>query len=105
MNVPVDATVDLLIAPRVGEAFTVSNTGLNGTFENGNTIFSVNLPNGFSNFIATATFTVTVAMNDALKPFANGEDIQYVKVEQLPTGEISRSLVAYSGNQYQWPFN
>jgi len=101
--IPLDAQLELLVAPLSGNSITVASNGIQGTFENGSASFTVSLPNGFSNLLVTATFTVSVALNEELKQFTNGEDVQFVKVEQLPSGELSRSLIAFSGNQYNWP--
>lgn len=101
-KIPLDAQLELLVAPLSGNSTTVSSSGIQGTFESGTASFTVSLPDGFSNLLVTATFTVSVALNEELKRFTNGEDIQFVKVEQHPDGQLSRSLIAYSGNQYKW---
>lgn len=104
-QVPLDATIELKALPFFGNPVTAASAGIQGTVEAGVAQITISLPTGFSSLIVTATFTVTVAMNNELRPFTNGEDIQYVRVEQFPDGQTTRMLIAQSGNEYEWPYN
>lgn len=71
----------------------------------GSASVDIDLPNGASVLVANLTFTVTVAMGNALKKFAQGEQVERVELAATPGRGSTTTLITVSGKRYTLPSN
>jgi len=102
-GVPVGNTVELTVTPSNGPATTVVSGALTGSEDNATASASVDLPDGPSVLSAEVSFTVTVAMQEQLAPFANGEQIAQVKLSVDPERGPLTTLITAAGEEFVWP--
>ncbi|MFD0668893.1 hypothetical protein ACT80S_14325 [Ramlibacter sp. MAHUQ-53] len=104
-NVPTGNTVLLRVVPAYGNPIEALSPAISGTASEGQASVSVNLPQGPSVLQATTTYTVVVAMGEALSRFAGNERVE--KVELIAslgaTGEPQARLITVSGKVHTVP--
>jgi len=100
---PVGNTVELTVTPSNGPATTVVSGALTGSEDNATASVSVDLPDGPSVLSAEVSFTVTVAMQEQLAPFANGEQIAQVTLSVDPERGPLTTLITAAGEEFVWP--
>jgi hypothetical protein len=100
-NVPVGNTVLLKVIPAQGNPIEVLSPAISGTTASGTTSVSVTLPQGPSTLQATTTYTVVVAMGDALSRFAQNERVEKVQLIATLGGASRAKLITISGKQYE----
>lgn len=104
-NVPTGNTVLLKVVPAYGSPIEVISPAISGTAANGTASVQVALPQGPSVLQATTTYTVVVAMGDALSQFANNERVEKVQLTATlgARGESQVKLITVTGKEYLVP--
>lgn len=105
-NVPTGNTVLLRVVPAYGHPVEALSPAIAGSTSEGSASVQVTLPQGPSVLQATTTYTVVVAMGEALSRFAGNERVE--KVELIATlggtsGEPQARLITVSGKAYTVP--
>jgi hypothetical protein len=101
-GVPVGNTVRLAATPNNGPEVSVVSTALAGTPQAATATASISLPPGASTLQATITYTVVVAMGEALSRFAQGERVERVTLMASLDGRPSRTvLITASGREFE----
>ncbi|QPF71605.1 hypothetical protein G8A07_00800 [Roseateles sp. DAIF2] len=101
-GVPVGNTVRLAATPNNGAEVSAISTALAGTPQAATATASINLPAGASTLQATITYTVVVAMGEALSRFAQGERVERVTLTASLDGRASRALlITVSGREFE----
>lgn len=104
-NVPTGNTVVLKVVPASGNPIEAQSPAIEGSTEAGTASVQVSLPAGPSVLQASTTYTVVVAMGDALSHYAQNERVE--KVQLIATlGEATRArLITVSGKSYDVPWS
>jgi hypothetical protein len=104
-NVPTGNTVLLKLIPAYGNTTEVLSPAIAGTTALGNTSVNVNLPQGPSTLQAVTTYTVVVAMGEALSRFAQNERVEKVQLIATMGAEGQAKLITVSGKEYMVPMS
>lgn len=104
-NVPTGNTVLLKVIPAYGEPVEALSPAIAGTAAAGTASVQVNLPQGPSVLQAATTYTVVVAMGDALSRFARNERVEKVQLVATLGGTDARQakLITVTGKEYMVP--
>jgi hypothetical protein len=103
-NVPTGNTVLFKLIPAYGTPTEVLSPAISGTTASGSTSVQVSLPQGPSTLQATTTYTVVVAMGEALSQFAQNERVEKVQLTATLGGADSQvKLITVSGKEYMVP--
>lgn len=100
VNVPVGNTVLLKVVPANGNPIEVQSPAIAGSAAAGTASVQVNLPQGPSVLQATSTYTVVVAMGDALAPYAGQERVEKVEVVATLGAAPRARLITVSGRTF-----
>lgn len=100
-GVPVGNTVKLTVTPATGAATTVVSPAITGTTDAGTASVSVNLPAGPSTLQATTTYTIVVALGEALSTYAQGERVEKITLATTLGGPSKVILVTVSGKEFE----
>lgn len=104
INVPLATTVTVTVTPTyAGVPTSATSSPLAGSFENSTASASVNIPNGPSVIIAQVSYTLTLAMGNALSIYAQGERVERVILSAAPSGPTTVKLVTVSGREFDAP--
>lgn len=104
-NVPTGNTVLVKLIPAYGNTTEVLSPAIAGTAAAGTTSVQVNLPQGPSVLQATTTYTVVVAMGEALSHFAQNERVEKVQLIATMGSEGQAKLITVSGKEYMVPMS
>jgi hypothetical protein len=104
-NVPTGNTVLVKLIPAYGNTTEVLSPAIAGTAASGTTSVQVNLPQGPSVLQATTTYTVVVAMGEALSRFAQNERVEKVQLIATMGSEGRAKLITISGKEYMVPLS
>lgn len=103
-NVPTGNTVLFKMIPAYGDPVEVISPAIAGSAASGTASVQVNLPQGPSTLQATTTYTVVVAMGEALSRYAQNERVEKVQIiATLGSGENQAKLITVSGKEYFVP--
>lgn len=102
-GVPVGNNVKLTVTPAYGATVTAVSPAITGTTTLGNASVPVSLPSGPSTLLAQTTYTITVAMGQALSMFAQNEQVERVEIKAVPGKANQYFLVTVSGKEYEVP--
>jgi hypothetical protein len=102
-GVPVGNTVRLTVTPPTGAVVTGVSTAITGMTSSGTASVSVSLPSGPSTLLAQTTYTITLAMGQALSMFAQGEIVDKVAVLASPGKPNAYKLITVSGREVEIP--
>lgn len=104
-NVPTGNTVLLKVIPAYGNPVEALSPAIAGTAAAGTASVQVNLPQGPSVLQAATTYTVVVAMGEALSRFAQNERVEKVQLIATLGGPDARQakLITVSGKEYMVP--
>jgi hypothetical protein len=104
VNVPAGNTVLLKLVPAYGAPTEVLSPAITGTTASGTASVQVSLPQGPSTLQATTTYTIVVAMGEALSRFAQNERVEKVQLTATLGGEQAQAkLITVSGKEYLVP--
>lgn len=102
-NVPQGNTILLKVIPAYGFPIEAISPAITGTAAAGNASVQVNLPQGPSTLQAVTTYTVVVAMGEALSRFAQNERVDKVQLIASMGGENQAKLITITGKEYIVP--
>jgi hypothetical protein len=102
-GVPVGNTVTLRVTPAYGDAVTVVSPAVTGTTAAGTASVSATLPSGPSVLSASTTYTIVVAMGEALSIYAQGETVEKVRLSTTMNGPTLATLITKSGREFEVP--
>lgn len=102
-GIPLGTTIALTVTPARTAPATVTTTGLAGTLENATASASISLPSGPSVLSATTSYTVTVAVGDALSMFAQGERVERIELTASTNTSSIVTLITVSGKKFTMP--
>lgn len=102
-GVPVGNTVKLTLKPANGAVITAVSPALTGSTDSATASVSVNLPSGPSTLEATTTYTIVVAMGEALSQYARGERVEKITLASTLGGTSRVTLITVSGKEYDVP--
>lgn len=103
VNVPSGNTVLVKVIPAYGSTQEVISPAITGSTASGVASVQVTLPQGPSVLQATTTYTVVVAMGDALSRFAENERVEKVQLMATLGGESQAKLITISGKEFVVP--
>lgn len=102
-GVPTGNTVSLRVTPAYGDSVTVVSPAITGTTAAGTASVSATLPTGPSVLSATTTYTIVVAMGEALSIYAQGETVEKVRLSTTMNGPTLATLITKSGKEFEVP--
>ena len=100
-SVPDGNTVTLTVTPANGVPVVAVSNALTG----GQANVDVDLPDGPSILSATVSFTVTAAIGDMMKHFAQGERVERIVLAAAAGAGSTTTFITVSGKEYTWPSN
>ena len=104
-NVPVGNTVLVKVIPANGPAIEAVSPAITGTNASGTASVSVSLPQGPSTLQAMTTYTVVVAMGEALSHYAQNERVEKVQIIASLGGAGFAKLITVSGKEFDVPMS
>jgi hypothetical protein len=104
-NVPTGNTILVKVIPAYGNVQEVLSPAIAGSAASGTASVQVNLPQGPSTLQAVTTYTVVVAMGEALSRFAQNERVDKVQLMATLGGESQAKLITISGKEYMVPMS
>ena len=104
-NVPTGNTILFKLIPAYGTPTEVLSAAIAGTTAAGTASITVSLPQGPSTLQATTTYTVVVAMGEALSVFAQNERVEKVQLIATLGGAGQAKLITISGKEYTVPMS
>jgi hypothetical protein len=105
VNVPTGNTILFKLVPAFGAPTEVLSAAIAGTTAAGTASIQVSLPQGPSTLQATTTYTVVVAMGEALSVFAGNERVERVQLSATLGGANQAKLITVSGKEYVVPMS
>ena len=102
-NVPAGNTVLLRVIPASGAVVEALSPAITVSGAAGSASVQVSLPQGPSVLQAVTTYTVVVAMGNALSHFAQNERVEKVQLIATLGGESQAKLITVSGKEYVVP--
>ena len=100
-GVPLGNTVRLAVTPNNGPEVSTVSTALAGAPQAATASASIALPGGASTLQATITYTVVVAMGEALSRFAQGERVERITLTASLDGRSRTTLITVSGREFE----
>lgn len=104
-NVPLGTTIAMTAAPERGTATTANSVPVSGTLNLGTASANINLPNGNSILSAQTSFTVTASLGKDFSKYAQGEQVEKVRVGINPEGQSETTFITISGKEFTFPSN
>jgi hypothetical protein len=104
-NVPVGNTVLVKVIPANGPAIEAVSPAITGTNASGTASVSISLPQGPSTLQAMTTYTVVVAMGEALSQYAQNERVEKVQIIASLGGAGYAKLITISGKEFDVPLS
>lgn len=102
-GIPVGTVVKLTLNIPYGGPTTVNTSALAGTLQASTATGNVAIPTGASVLMAWTSYTLTLAMGEALKMYAGGERVERVALEAALGSELKVTLVTVSGKEFVVP--
>lgn len=102
-GVPVENTVTLTLTPIRGAVVTATSSALVGSTSSATATASIDVPSDISTLTASVSYTLTVAMGEALKIYAQNEPVEKIILSAVLGGKAKAFLVTASGKQYDAP--
>ena len=106
-NIPVGTTISLTATPSLGAATTAVSTPVSGSTTLGTATADINLPGGNCVLLGQASFTATVSdiKGKDYSKYAQGEQVDKVRVSVNTDGKSVTTFITVSGKEYTWPSN
>lgn len=104
-NVPVGNTVLLRLVPAYGEPVEALSPAISGSTASGTAKVTVTLPKGPSTMQATTTYTIVLAMGEALSQYAQNERVEKVQITVAMAGKTMARLITVSGKEFDVPYS
>jgi len=103
--IPLGTTLILTSAPVRGTAATANSTPVAGTLATGTASANINMSGGNNILTAQTTFTVTASLGQDFSNYAQGEQVEKIKVAVTSEGQSETTFITVSGREYTWPSN
>lgn len=102
-GVPVGTLVKLTLFQPYGVNLTANTAALAGTLQSSTATGTINIPQGASVLMASTTYTLSLAMGQALSMYAQGERVEKVELAATLGGASKVTLITVSGKQFEVP--
>lgn len=102
-GVPVGNTIALTLTPLRGTPSMATSGPLAGSAASSTATASISIPQGISTLTASASYTITVAMGNALSVYAQNERVEKVTLLATYGGPSTVKLTTVSGKEYEVP--
>lgn len=104
-NVPPGNTITVKLVPSNSLPTEVVSPAITGTTASGSASVQLTLPQGASTLQAMTTYTVVVAMGEALSQFANNERVEKVQIvaNMGKPSQDKAKLITISGKEFEIP--
>ena len=101
-QIPAGGTITLKAMPVTGAAATAESTPI---VADGTASVSINLPSGPSILIASTTFTVVASLGADFSKYAQGEQVEKVRVGITAEGQSETTFITIGGKEFTVPSN
>ncbi len=101
-EIPAGKKITLKAIPVSGVVATADSTPI---ATNGTASVSINLPSGPSILIASTTFTVVASLGADFSKYAQGEQVEKVRVGMTAEGQSETTFITISGKEFTMPSN
>ncbi len=101
-GIPAGGIITLTATPLTGSAISANSSAIAA---DGSATVSINLPNGPSTLIASTTFLVTASLGSDYSQYAQGEQVEKVRVGMNSQGQSETTFITASGKEYTWSSN
>lgn len=98
-GVPLGTTISVIVSPPHGAPTTSISSGLQGAIGAATATASITLPDGPSVLLATLSFSVAGAQQQALSQYTGGEPVMSVELAAGLTGAGQTTLITASGRR------
>lgn len=102
-GIPLGSIVKLTLNNNSGSVTTANTAALAGTLQASTATGSISIPSGSSVLMASTTYTLTVAMGEALKVYAQGERVDKVSLATVMGREMQVTLITATGKEFIVP--
>lgn len=102
-GIPLGSVVKLTLNNNSGSVTTANTSALAGTLQASTATGSISIPSGSSVLMASTTYTLTVAMGEALKVYAEGERVEKVSLAAVMGREMQVTLITATGKEFIVP--
>lgn len=102
-GIPLGTVVKVILNQPYGENITADSSPLTGTTQSSTASASINIPIGSTVMMASTTYTLTLAMGDAMSIYAKGERVEKVRLSAVIGSQPMATLITISGKEYEVP--
>lgn len=102
-GIPVGTVVKVILNQPYGENITADSSPLTGTTQSSTASATINIPIGSTVMMASTTYTLTLAMGDAMSIYAKGERVEKVRLSAAIGSQPMATLITISGKEYEVP--
>ncbi len=103
-GIPVGTVVKVILNQPYGANITADSSPLSGTLQSSTASASIDIPPGATVLMASTTYTLTLAMGDALSVYAQGERVEKVRLTATMGGQTQATLITVSGKEFNVPY-
>ena len=102
-GIPLGTVVKVILNQPYGENVTADSSPLTGTTQSSTASASINIPIGSTVMMASTTYTLTLAMGEAMSIYAKGERVEKVRLSAAVGGQPLATLITISGKEFEVP--
>lgn len=102
-GIPVGTVVKLVLNPPNAVSVTANSSPLSGTLQSSTATASISIPLGATVLMGSTTYTLTLAMGEALSIYAEGETVEKVRLAITLSGPTLATLITVSGKEFEVP--
>jgi hypothetical protein len=102
-GIPTGSIVKLTLHAPYTDKVQADTTALAGTLQASTASGNISIPAGSSVLMASTSYTLSVAMGNALKTYAGGERVEKIELAAVLGAEMKVTLITVSGKQYEVP--
>lgn len=103
-GIPVGTVVNVILNQPYGPNIKANSSPLAGTLQSSTATASINIPPGATVLMASTTYTLTLAMGEALSVYAQGERVEKVRLTAAMGGQPQATLITVSGKEFDVPY-
>ncbi len=103
-GIPVGTVVKVILNQPYGTNITANSSPLSGTLQSSTATASIDIPPGATVLMASTTYTLTLAMGEALSVYAQGERVEKVRLSAAMGGQTQATLITVSGKEFDVPY-
>lgn len=102
-GIPLGTVVKVILNQPYGVNITADSSPLTGTVQSSTATASISIPIGSTVMMASTTYTLTLAMGDAMSIYAKGERVGKVRLSAAIGSQPMATLITISGKEYEVP--